>query len=606
MVRTKNKSIIWKLFTKRENSLFVRCNVCHFDYKSSGNTTNLFDHIKRKHPNELQKMNIVHTKENPSSSDSENDIEDNEKKEEIPNKIKKRSTIKNYFNRDIKYSDTNKQKKNIDNAIVNMIASDLQPYSILDSQYEVPSRGKLKDTLVPNVYNKLKEQLKVILAEVKFISITSDIWTSPSNEGILTLTCHFIEDNTLRSAVLKTTQLMGSHTGAQISDAITNILTEWNVKDKVVTILSDSGSNMLNAAALLQIRHIPCFAHVLNLLVHDILKDEDECLKSVLKHCKEIVAHFKHSTLSSDKLKEKQKAANLKTLKLIQDTPIRWNSTFFMIRRILEIRQPLTLAISECDKAPLPLNASEMLLLEDLCNILKPFDEATKEISADQYVTISLIIPIIKGLTLSLQSLNNDLTSEEAKKILSICLQRVQVRFYPFETRSAVLLGTILDPRMKKLAFRQREHANNASQLLINEVTSEINRSKKNTLDEHSEGQIKPSTSQGLLGFLDELVSKQKEIGTPTSSAIIEVREYLEKPPISRSENPIEYWKNYQCNYLKQIAFKYLAVPATSVPSERVFSKAGLVMTDRRNRIKPKNLDCLIFMKSNMWLYSKQ
>lgn len=37
------------------------------------------------------------------SSVNENNIKENNEKKEMPNKIKNRSTIKNYFNRDIKY-----------------------------------------------------------------------------------------------------------------------------------------------------------------------------------------------------------------------------------------------------------------------------------------------------------------------------------------------------------------------------------------------------------------------------------------------------------------------------------------------------------------------
>ena len=41
------------------------------------------------------------------------------------------------------------------------------------------------------------------------------------------------------------------------------------------------------------------------------------------------------------------------------------------------------------------------------------------------------------------------------------------------------------------------------------------------------------------------------------------------------------------------------SVPATSAPIKRVFSQGGKILTPLRNRLKPKNLETLIFLKIN-------
>ena len=51
---------------------------------------------------------------------------------------------------------------------------------------------------------------------------------------------------------------------------------------------------------------------------------------------------------------------------------------------------------------------------------------------------------------------------------------------------------------------------------------------------------------------------------------------------------------------LKILALKYLAVPGSSVPSERLFSKAGELVSERRNRLKPKNIDMMLFLNKNI------
>jgi transposase InsO family protein len=57
------------------------------------------------------------------------------------------------------------------------------------------------------------------------------------------------------------------------------------------------------------------------------------------------------------------------------------------------------------------------------------------------------------------------------------------------------------------------------------------------------------------------------------------------------------WWKENGAYYplLQRIARKYLCVPATSVPSERLFSKVGELVSKKRNRIKPKNIDVMLF-----------
>ncbi|KAI0229047.1 hypothetical protein LSAT2_020523, partial [Lamellibrachia satsuma] len=44
------------------------------------------------------------------------------------------------------------------------------------------------------------------------------------------------------------------------------------------------------------------------------------------------------------------------------------------------------------------------------------------------------------------------------------------------------------------------------------------------------------------------------------------------------------------------VAKKYLCVPATSVPSEQVFSSASTIVSDRRTCLKPEKVNQLGFL----------
>jgi hypothetical protein len=61
-------------------------------------------------------------------------------------------------------------------------------------------------------------------------------------------------------------------------------------------------------------RHMPCLAHILNLVSNDCLKIES--LAEIIKKCKTLVGFFKSSSNACDKLKKAQVDGGKNPLKL--------------------------------------------------------------------------------------------------------------------------------------------------------------------------------------------------------------------------------------------------------------------------------------------------
>ncbi|KAL0150772.1 hypothetical protein M9458_053930 [Cirrhinus mrigala] len=102
---------------------------------------------------------------------------------------------------------TKSTSDNLTNTIAKWIAKDCRPISIVedsgfmdvlqvasqDSSYKPPSRATVM-TKIHELYENEKEKRKEVLAQVNYIALTGDHWTSVSNNNYLGVTAHYISD----------------------------------------------------------------------------------------------------------------------------------------------------------------------------------------------------------------------------------------------------------------------------------------------------------------------------------------------------------------------------------------------------------------------------
>lgn len=189
-----------------------------------------------------------------------------------------------------------------------MIAKLMLPFSIvdepefiefvqtLDPKYRPPDRKYISKVAIPGKHNEVKEKVKDAVKKAKYLSITSDAWSSPTMESFLSLTAHYITPNwNLQSYCLRTIYMGShSHTGENIAAMLRGILKEYDIYlDNVVSITTDSGSNMLKACEELKITRIPCYGHIQHNAVNNNTKQES--VAAMVKGVKAIVCTFSHS-----------------------------------------------------------------------------------------------------------------------------------------------------------------------------------------------------------------------------------------------------------------------------------------------------------------------
>ncbi|XP_050339404.1 E3 SUMO-protein ligase ZBED1-like [Bactrocera neohumeralis] len=297
-----------------------------------------------------------------------------------------------------------------------------------------------------------------------------------------------------------------------------------------------------------------------------------------------------------------QKQMGVAELKMKQDVATRWNSGLIMMERICLIKEPLSAVLTSLPSAPNFLNASEWERLRDSITVLKPIEHMTTELSAQNYPTMSLVVPIVRVLQYAIRSQQMKTTEGECLK--NSLLEVISRRLGLLESSKMCAKSSSLDPRFKKIAFGNESNSSNAQKWLGEEVSAFIQRSQRTATAPVTELPA-DKNKLSLWTLLDPKVAEAKTIchNAPSVNAHISLEQYLRQDFVERHQNPLNYWDSKKATFpeLYELSKKYLCIPATS--SERVFSKAGQIIIDRRNRLKGEKLDQIIFLNSNFNIY---
>ncbi|KAK1404299.1 hypothetical protein POM88_003904 [Heracleum sosnowskyi] len=172
--------------------------------------------------------------------------------------------------------------------------------------------------------------------EGKF-SLTSDVWSAGQNLGLsyICITCHWIDPITweMSKRVICFELFELPHIGQYIYQLIMSYLREFKIKDKIMSLSFDNASN--NDAAINKLKrdldpflngeffHSRCACHVLNRVVQDGLK----LVLPITSKIRQLVSYC----YGPNKRRQDY-------LKPAVDMPIRWNSTYKMLKRAFRQR----------------------------------------------------------------------------------------------------------------------------------------------------------------------------------------------------------------------------------------------------------------------------
>ncbi|KAJ8969312.1 hypothetical protein NQ314_001813 [Rhamnusium bicolor] len=232
----------------------------------------------------------------------------------------------------------------------------------------------------------------MMVQNAEAVCIATGSWTSINNDNFVAVTAHFFDISLeINSTLFECIKFSERHTAENLSEQLIDIVKNYNIENKIEACTTDNAANIVAAVRNCNWRRISCFAHTLNLIVQEALRE----IHATTGKVKSIVEYFKRCSHALSMLQTTQEQMTLPKLKLIQDVAIRWNSTFAMLRRILELKEALisTLATLQLENN---ITINDWKVIEKAVEILKTFLDVTLEVSAEKSITIPKVIPLVK------------------------------------------------------------------------------------------------------------------------------------------------------------------------------------------------------------------
>lgn len=324
---------------------------------------------------------------------------------------------------------------------------------------------------------------------------------------------------------------------------------------------------------------------------------------------------------------------------MIQDVPTRWNSSYYMLERLLENKRAVFVYHSEASNFNYVLTKQQWDLLENVLALLKPFEEATKYVSMSQNL-ISEVIATVSCLKtfLNSQALFGVGTFKES------LINNLENRFSDKFSNKNFSVATFLDPRYRNF-ITEKERTSVIEQLatLHEHIVSQ---------SDHSSAEVNEAGSSGIVAFTSsrstatasattvtdtlevsssdedndnlplamicesrvtkkstslwdcfaELAEVKTHEDCGNSDFDLEIELYMKSQPLKREKCPLQWWKIRETTMpnLARLAKKFLGAPASSVASERLISKAGNIYEAKRNRLTAENGEILTFLHNNL------
>ncbi|RXN14058.1 zinc finger BED domain-containing 4-like protein [Labeo rohita] len=534
-------------------------------------------------------------------------------------------------------------------SISQFLDTGVRHYSMSHPQQKAITNAILSDLIIDcNIPLSIVEK-KSFRHFLSVLDITVDIWSDRKNRGFLGVTVHWVEKDAervqLKTNLLACNRFKGSHTAERICDQFEAICDEYDIKAKLDYIISDNAANMRKAftvcfpseqeddgddgdhlddpelwcdltledqqtvdAAMAKKQRLQCFAHALQLVVGDGLKETKVVCPSLSKLSK--LSSLLHTSTTFKDLFDDEFGEQKGIPAAVK---MRWNSTLRQVKAVLQCDHlKLCAVLEKAGHKELSFSPREWNLLKELVDTLKPFGEATDLTQGEKIITISAVVPSVLSLNHHLEKLKpqvrflsglvGSLQTSLKKRFLGIFInvkmaQSQEGITAPFSD-TIYMKAAALDPALALLWVERHV-------LVSRDIKAELaQRVKELILQDAAETEppvpLPDEEEQEDIGEGEGLFTayhkrQKRDVGTTPG---VQLSHYID---IAEGQNALLFWALNMKTLpsLFRVAIRVLAVPASSAPVERVFSHGGIILRPHRAQMTDRLLSNLIFCKCN-------
>ncbi|KAJ0682223.1 putative transcription factor/ chromatin remodeling BED-type(Zn) family [Helianthus annuus] len=328
----------------------------------------------------------------------------------------------------------------------------LQPF------FKVPCRNTIKKEILKIFEFEKMKTMRLLESNSSRIAITTDMWTSSNQKkGFVAVTAHFIDTKwNMQSRIMRFIYVPCPHIAQVLADVLYETLCDWNIDRKLSTVTVDNcTTNDLLMEKLLgklsleslilkgQLFHMRCCAHILNLIVQDVLS----IIGDGIERIRDSVSFWTATPKRIEKFEEAARHLDIQSSKKFSlDCKTRWNSTYLMLNVAIIYKGVFRrLRTRDAHYNTLPTER-DWELAGIICKKLKVFYDVTELFSGNKYPTANIFFKSMYEITYALTQ-----WSQDSEKMIKEMAMKMILKYDKYWKVIHGFMGVaaILDPRYK-------------------------------------------------------------------------------------------------------------------------------------------------------------
>ena len=451
----------------------------------------------------------------------------------------------------------------------------------------------------------------------------------------IAITGHYIDSTfQLHSDLLAFENLEANHTGPYLASIVFDVLDQYNLAEKLFCITTDNASNNFTMSKELEnllhnidvdwdssINHIPCLAHIINLVVQAFLntllsdKDAGTTFKALLDKLRKIAKSIRGSTLRWEAFQRCCKSYGIDPMTIPLDITVRWNSTFRMLEQAIYLRRAIHRYVDDMDVEDAKLSENEWDQAEVLLLFLLPFKRCTTRFECNNsqpeidyvFFAYDTMYNHIDDVKAALSS-DTGLGRLPCARYMLSAIKQMEITLQKYYTRTEFPTvygdGMILNPRSKLSLFQTESwddedlannYINGARRRFVNQYnnSSSVNVNKSVSINLTNNEKREATDDTEFLAMLTERSAKRRRN---------DYDRYIKLPNNTAITSSLKWWYSNQECYpdLARMARDVLAVPASGCAVEREFSISGRIASWQRCRLSAATIYNSMMYKASL------